>query len=127
MRRLLLLLPLGALLLSACGDSRLDATLLDWENSGDQTSYSFEPPGAWTLAYTWDCSTERSQNPTVSTEFAFVVFNADDASLAAEHPTLQRHALKGGGALRFTRGGAYDVRVQSPCDWRLKAIKETQQ
>lgn len=124
MRRVLLALPL-LLLLAACGGSRLDATLLDGDGQGDQYSTAFEPPGAWSLSYTWDCSTARSQNPTVSTSFAFVVFDADDTSLAAEHPTLVRNGLKGSGTLRFSRGGAYYVHVTSPCDWRLKAVKET--
>jgi len=119
-----LLLPLAALLLAACGDSRLDATLIDYENQGDGQVPYFEPPAGWSLAYTWDCSTERSQNPTVSAQFAFVVFNADDTSLASEHPTLQREGLKGSGTLHYARGGAYYIRVTSPCDWRIKTIKE---
>jgi hypothetical protein len=123
MRRLITAL-LGALLLTACGTSRLDATVLDVSNQGEAYSYTFEPDTAWTLSYTWDCSTQRSQNASVETHFGMVLFNADDTSMAAEHPIVQRDGLKGTGSLHYTRSGAYYVHITSPCEYRIKAVKE---
>ncbi len=125
MKRHLGIAGLAVLALVACGNSRLDATVLDYENDGSGWSSMFEPDTAWTLTYSWDCTTQKAQNAHVATDFALVLFNADDASLAAEHPTLQKSATKGSGTLRFVHPGAYQARVTTPCSWRLKAVKET--
>jgi hypothetical protein len=114
---------LSALALVACGGSRLDATVLDVQADGDAWTYTFEPETAWTMTYGWDCTTQREQNVHLQAQFSLVLYNADDASLAAEHPTLQKSAVKGGGTLKFVHPGAYTARVTTPCSWRLKAVK----
>ena len=117
------LLALAAVLLTACSTQLLSSSqVLDIDSAqGIDPTGNFTVTGAWDLAYTYDCSRQRSEGLGGADGFSFTVFNSDDHSLASEHPELKVKGRNGRGTLHFKRGGIYYVRIDSICDWTLNA------
>ena len=117
----MLVISVPLLVLTGCNLQALSAAevvSIDSTQGVDPTG-NFTVPGRWDLSYNWDCSRELSQGVAGADRFDMTVYNADDASLAAEHPQVTVLKRKGGSTMHFQRGGTYYVQVDSACDWRL--------
>jgi hypothetical protein len=111
----------GVLCIAGCNTQALTAAevlSIDSAQGVDPTG-NFTVPGRWDLTYAWDCARAQSQGVAGANRFAMTVYNADDKSLAAEHPQVTALSRKGGSTMHFGRSGTYFVQVDSACDWRL--------
>lgn len=111
----------ATLCLAGCNTQALSAAeVLSVDSSqGVDPTGNFTVLGHWGLAYAFDCSREQSEGVAGADRFAMSVYNADDQSLASEHPQVSAISRKGGTTMHFARGGTYFVQVDSACDWRL--------
>lgn len=112
-------ISLAVLLLGcACGGAT-STSLLDVSSSGNTTTGSFSPLHAWSVTYSWDCTS--SLGPTAANgHFTYQLVNADDNSLAAEHPEETGHGVKGGREVRYQRPGPYYLVIASDCSWHVQ-------
>lgn len=128
MRRALGLCLVGLLcpLMLSCGSgSSLERLLIDAEGQGDGVTTHFEPPGPWTVSYSWDCRTQRSQGVQGADHFTLTVYNADDKTYVYADPITAKSGLRGSGTLQYSRAGSFYMSVQSVCTWRVTANKSS--
>ena len=123
---ILIAISAGALALAqlcGCGSSGVQH-LLDTSGTGQQTIASFRTGAAWQLLYSWDCSAANSRHTPGANQFGFQVFNADDDTLASEHPQTSLTGASGNGTLQYSHAGPYYVQVNTVCDWRLQVLSQ---
>ena len=97
-----------------------------FSNTSDQTQTGrFQPAGAWTLEYSWNCKREQSEGISGAQGLSVAVYNSDDDSLAAEHPQLSSGRSVGNGVLHFMRSGDYYISMQTQCDWNVSIVNAT--
>jgi hypothetical protein len=115
---------LALLALQGCNAQLLTQTdVLDVDNfQAINPTGNFTLAGTWDLKYAFDCSKQRSQGLAGLNQFGMTVYNSDDDSANAEHPTLNLKGSKGGATIHFKRGGTFRVKIDSRCDWRISVI-----
>jgi hypothetical protein len=126
MRRILLVA--ATVLLAGCslkfGQSNvlLDVDAASRMNPTDK----FTVTGTWDLKYSWDCSKQISQGVGDTSHFGMIIFNADDDTTAFENPETDRTGRSGHDTYHFKQPGAYYVKVNSSCDWRVQVTDTSQ-
>lgn len=112
---------LAAAQMCGCGSSG-PQHIVDQSGSAAQTTAPFRTNASWQLVYSWDCASARARRTPGANQFGIQVFNADDDTLASDHPQASRTGTSGQGTLRYTRAGPYYVQVNTVCDWRLQVL-----
>lgn len=115
---------LALVALSGCSGQLLKTSqIMDIDSSLriDPTG-SFTVAASWDLKYTYDCSSQKSQGLASANQVTITVYNSDDDSLNAEHPTIVAHGRSGGATLHFKRGGTFYAQIDTVCSWRVVVV-----
>jgi len=111
-----------ALLLCGCGSGG-GALLVSSSGSGPDETFVFDPQGAWSVDYKWDCTSAALRNPALQRAFSWDMLNGDDDTLVATNPHVVVKGMKGNGTLAYPMAGAYYMKITSGCDWVVQ-VKE---
>ncbi len=106
---------------SACSTKGPARVLGDIQFAGNMArSPSIPAGGPFRVAYSWNCAKQVSRGENPKGGFAYTLLHADDETIAAEHPRVDRSGLKGKGTVSYRRQGNYYFSVNATCDWRIK-------
>lgn len=120
----------ASLVLAACGNAPekgedlfvVSGTINPATGTANSDTARFAPPGAWDLAYSWDCAHADSEGLPGIQGIDAVIYNSDDQSTAFEHPEVINKAPRGKGVLHYQRGGDYYVHLETRCDWTIDVV-----
>ena len=113
-------------LLAACSTTLSQSEVLSVDSSANiNPTANFAVQGSWDVTYNYDCAEQQSEGTAGANRIELDVINSDDNSLNSEHPIVKATGRSGSSTVHFHRGGTFDIKVVTPCSWRLSVDEVT--